>query len=50
MPDPGFTKPDPCSTCAVAPAPAARDVTRTFGTGVGWLITGRRSRRTEAGQ
>jgi hypothetical protein len=50
MPDPGFTKPDLCSTCAVALAPAARDVTRTFGTGGGWLITGRRSRRTGAGR
>ena len=35
MPDPGFTKPDLCSTCAVALAPAARDAARTFGTGVG---------------
>ena len=25
-----------CSTCAVALAPVARDVARTFGTGVGW--------------
>jgi hypothetical protein len=50
MPDPGFTKPDLCSTCAVALAPVARDVARTWGTGVGWLITGRRSRRTGAGR
>ena len=50
MPDPGFTKPDLCSTCAVALAPAARDVARASGTGGGWLITGRRSRRTGAGR
>ena len=50
MPDPGFAKPDLCSTCAVALAPAARDVARTVGTGGGWLITGRRSRRTGAGR
>jgi len=50
MPDPGFTKPDLCSTCAVALAPAARDVARTSGTSVGWLIPGRRSRRTGAGR
>ena len=50
MPDPGFTKPDLCSTCAVALAPAARDVARSFGTGGGRLITGRRSRRTGAGR
>ncbi len=50
MPDPGFTKPDLCSTCSVALAPAARDVARTFSTGGGWLTTGRRSRRTEAGR
>jgi hypothetical protein len=50
MPDPGFAKPDLCSTCAVALAPAARDAARTFGTGGGWLITGHRSRRTEAGR
>ena len=48
MPDPGFAKPDLCSTCAVALAPVARDAARTFGTGVGWLITGRRSQRTGA--
>ncbi len=46
MPDPGFAKPDLCSTCAVALAPVARDVARTLGTGGGWLIAGRRSRRT----
>ena len=45
MPDPGSTKPDLCSACAVALAPAARDAARTFGTGGGSLITGRRSRR-----
>ena len=50
MPDPGFTKLDLCSTCAVALAPAARGAARTFGTGVGWLITVRRSRRTGAGR
>ena len=50
MPDPGFTKPDLCSTSAVALAPAARDVARASGTGMGWLITGRRSRRTGAGR
>jgi hypothetical protein len=50
MPDPGFTKPDLYSKCAVAPAPVARNVARNFGTGVGWLITGRRSRRTGAGR
>jgi hypothetical protein len=50
MPHPGFTKPDLCSTRAVTLAPAARDVTRTSGTGGGWLITGRRSRRTGAGR
>ena len=50
MPDPGFTKPDLYSTCAVARAPAARDVARTSCTGGGWLITGRRSRRTGAGR
>ena len=50
MPDPGFAKPDLCSTCAVALAPAARDVARTWGTGVRWLITGRRSRRTGVGR
>ena len=50
MPDPRFTKPDLCSTCAIALAPAARDVARAFGTGRGWLITGRRSQRTEAGR
>jgi hypothetical protein len=49
MPGPGFTKPDLYSTCAVALAPVARDVVRTLGTGVGWLITGRRSRRAGAG-
>jgi hypothetical protein len=49
MPDPGFTKPDLCSTCAVALA-VARDVARTFGTGGGWLIIVRRSRRTGAGR
>jgi hypothetical protein len=49
MPDPRFAKPDLCSTCAVALAPVAR-VARTFGTGGGWLITGRRSRRTGAGR
>ena len=50
MPDPGFAKPDLCSTCAVALAPVARDAARTSGTGGGWLITGRRSRRTGAGR
>jgi hypothetical protein len=50
MPDPGFTKPDLRSTCAVALAPAARDVARDSGTGDGWLITVRRSRRTGAGR
>jgi hypothetical protein len=50
MPDPGFTKPDLCSTCAIALAPAARDAARAFGPGEGWLITGRRSRRTGAGR
>ena len=49
MPDPGFTKPDLCSTCAVTLAPAARDAARTFATGGGWLITGRRSWRTGQG-
>ena len=48
MPDSGFTKPDLCSTCAVALAPVALDVAHTFGTGVGWLITGRRGRVTGA--
>jgi hypothetical protein len=49
MPDPGFAKPDLCSTCAVALAPAAR-VARAFGTGGGWLIPRRRSWRTGAGR
>ena len=35
MPDPGFTQPDLCSTCAVVLAPVARDVARAFGTGAG---------------
>jgi hypothetical protein len=48
MPDPGLTRPDLCSTCAIALAPVARDVARTPGTGGAWLITGRRSRRTGA--
>ena len=50
MPDPGFAKPDLCSICAVVLAPVARDVARAFGTGVGWLITVRRGRRTGAGR
>ena len=50
MPDPGFAKPDLYSTCAAALAPVARDVARAFSTGGGWFITGRRSRRTEAGR
>ena len=50
MPDPGFAKPDLYSICAVALAPVARDAARTWGTGVGWLITGRRRRRTGAGR
>ena len=50
MPDPGFTKPDLCSTCAVALAPVARDAARTSGAGGGWLITVRRSRRAGAGR
>ena len=50
MPDPGFTKPDLCSTCAVTLAPVTRDVVRFFSAGGGWLITVRRSWRTGAGQ
>jgi hypothetical protein len=50
MPEPGFAKPDLYSTCAAALTPVARDVARTFGTGGGWLITVRRSRRTGAGR
>ena len=50
MPDPGFTKPDLRSICAIALAPVARDAARASGAGGGRLITGRRSRRTEAGR
>ena len=49
MPDPGFTRPDLCSTCAVR-SHLQREMLAGIGTGGGWLITGRRSRRTAAGR